>query len=172
MNVLDWSMHVWRYIRATAPRVGPGLQSTETPSGTIISLAPKQAGTAAALLPFQITASAAALKAAPGTIENDRHPPDGTAYEASDLVHEFSSAPADGDWYLEANATISSTGLVTATGVEWVDTISTDTTTKFHTILGTVTFEDGVATVLQPNYGPLGVIVHGGVDNKFKILFL
>ena len=54
MNVLDWSMKVWRYLRATTPRVGPGLQMTESPSGTIISLAPKKTTAGTAQLPLTV----------------------------------------------------------------------------------------------------------------------
>ena len=38
MNVLNWSMAVWKYLRAIRPKAGPGLILNETPSGTIISL--------------------------------------------------------------------------------------------------------------------------------------
>lgn len=46
MDVLTWSSTVWRFILQIRPRVGPGLELRETPSGTIISLAPGKATSA------------------------------------------------------------------------------------------------------------------------------
>lgn len=45
MNITDWCMSVWRYIRSIRPIAGPGLSSQQTSSGTLISLNGKGGGT-------------------------------------------------------------------------------------------------------------------------------
>lgn len=68
--LLEWAVRLWYYIRAIRPLAGPGLQLRETPSGTIISIAPRKPGQAAAALPLTLRAGSAPgkLQIIPGTV--------------------------------------------------------------------------------------------------------
>lgn len=113
-------------------------------------------------LPFQITVTPDTLKAAPGTLDGDS------------IAETTEASPANGTWYLEAKVTINSTtGVVTATAVDWVATESTDTATDYHMTIGSVTVSGGVpdaGSIVQGAFGPIFAIVHGEVDEKWGVL--
>ena len=65
-SLLNWCLTAWRYMRACRPKAGPGIQLTETSSGTIISLVTKPGGGGqAALGALVVTSSRPAFIAAP-----------------------------------------------------------------------------------------------------------
>lgn len=116
------------------------------------------------LLPFEITVTADTLKAAPGVIAGGVG--GGTVPETTQ------ASPANGVWYLEAKVTINdTTGAITAVAAQWTATTpSTDTSTNYHAVLGEVEVVSGEpdpSTIINYNYGPLLVVVHGAAVNKW-----
>jgi len=112
-------------------------------------------------LPFQVSASASLLKAASGVIG---------ATSISGAVLEEES-PADGDWYLVTKITINgTTGEVTDEEVYWNSTIPTDTSTTFHGSLALIVKTAGEITSSdQYNYGPVFVLVGGGITDVWEV---
>jgi hypothetical protein len=112
--------------------------------------------------PFQISATTALLKSAPGSL----------GYYGIDAQEEEN--PADGEWYLVAKVVINSTtGNITSSTVEWLTSFPEDTTTDYHLQIAYVQILDGVIEyALQFTFGPLIVVVGGGVDSKWMVRIL
>lgn len=115
-------------------------------------------------LPFQIYSYSGGLFAAPGVFCDEPYA----------IVSELS--PSVGTWYLQGHLTINATtGVQTATAVEWVTTEGTNTTTDFYTTIAQIEVTAGpvvdVSTVTQYNYGPIVGIIHGGYAQMFDVTF-
>lgn len=115
-------------------------------------------------LPFQVTASASLLVAAPGVIGE-------TSISGSVLEQ---ASPADGTWHLVAKVVINATtGEVTSEAVYWNSSLPTDTTTDFHVSIASVEITAGEVTdSFQFNYGPIYVNVGGGATDIWSVVIL
>jgi len=112
--------------------------------------------------PFQITVSPASLKSAPGLL----------GFYGIDAQEEEN--PADGEWYLVAKVIINATtGVITSATVEWTTTFPADTTTDYHLQIAFVQISDGVIDYAeQYTFGPLSVVVGGGMESKWMVRIL
>ena len=143
------------FLMGGAMRGGNGVRVRQLGNRTIVSAKrqkPSVAGTAQ-VLQFEISTTATSLVAAPGVVDGSSRPA------------TIEEDPADGTWYLEAKVSINSTtGDVTARSAQWASSPSSNTTTDFFSIIGTVEVTDGVpdpGTIDQYTYGPMVVIIHG-----------
>ena len=105
--------------------------------------------------PFQVSATPALLKSAPGLLGS------------VSIASQEKENPADGVHYLLAKVIINSTtGTITSSTVEWVTTVPTDTTTNYHRTIALVTLSGGVVlgppNTAQYTFGPISVVVGGG----------
>jgi hypothetical protein len=105
--------------------------------------------------PFEILATPALLKSAPGLLGN-------VSIESQEKEN-----PADGTHSLLAKVIINSTtGAITSSTVEWVTTVPADTTTNYHRTIAQVTLSGGVVVgppnTAQLTFGPISVVVGGG----------
>jgi hypothetical protein len=117
--------------------------------------------------PFQVSATPALLKSAPGLLGS----------VSIDSIEEVD--PGDGVWYLFAKVIINSTtGAITSSTVEWIlTTVPTDTTTNYHLTIAKVKILDGIvstdpADTAQYTYGPISVVVGGGQNSKYAVRLL
>jgi len=112
--------------------------------------------------PFQISATTALLKSAPGLLG-------GYGIDAQEEEN-----PADGTWYLVAKVIINATtGSITSRTVEWTTTYPTDTTTNYHLVIAEVIISDGVIDYAgQLTFGPISVIIGGGRDSVWMARLL
>jgi hypothetical protein len=80
--------------------------------------------------------------------------------------------PANGTWTLQAKIVIDAdAGTVTSRDVLFLATPGTNTATDFYYTIGSIEVIDGVpdpSTIIQGNYGPLLLVLHGGADEKWK----
>lgn len=152
-----------RAMRARTIRPGDGTRINVSPSGTTIGVLPRSGRSSGGVLPFQISVTPSSIKAAAGVLDGDS------------IAATVESSPANGTWYLEAKVTINATtGVVTATAVQWtLTTPSTSTTTDFYQIIGEVDVVAGVpdaSSIIQYDYGPLIVVQFGDVSDKWGVL--
>lgn len=114
------------------------------------------------ILPFQITATAAKLRAEPGVL-------DGVPMEATEV-----SSPADGVWYCQAKIVINATtGDVSSRTVGWSQTWQENTTTDFYGDIGEIEYIAGAPDMelfIQYNYGPLLKTLYGAVSEKWALV--
>lgn len=115
--------------------------------------------------PFQISATPALLKSAPGLLG------------AVSILSQEKINPADGAHYLLAKVVINSTtGVITSSTVEWETTEPADTTTDYHRTIAVVTLTDGVVSgppnTAQFTFGPISVVVGGGSSTVFAARLL
>lgn len=159
MNVLDWCYKVWRYIRATTPKAGPGLKMVETPTGTIFSLAPQHGGTVTG-------PDCAGFRLARGA-ENDQltvsestiigaHPSGFTEGKKT-----FTISTADGKIYGKIH--IATDGTVSAADVLQGSSVPADGSGDYYREIGTFHVEgtgsEAVLSFTQTNCGPLDASV-------------
>ena len=102
--------------------------------------------------PFQISASHALLKSAPGLLGG------------VEIDSQEEENPADGTWYLVAKVVINdTTGEITSSTVEWTTTESFETTTDYYLGIAEVGISDGaIQYAIQYTFGPISVIIGGG----------
>jgi hypothetical protein len=117
--------------------------------------------------PFQVSATSALLKSAPGLLGS------------VSIASQEKANPADGVHYLLAKVIINSTtGAITSSTVEWIlTTVPADTTTNYHLTIAKVTLSGGVvstdpADTAQYTYGPISVVVGGGFDSVWAVRLL
>ena len=112
--------------------------------------------------PFQVSATAALLKSAPGLLGS------------VSILSQEKENPADGTHYLLAKVIINSTtGAITSSTVEWVTTIPSDTTTNYHRTIAQVFLSSGsVSSAYQFTFGPISVVVGGGFDSVWAARLL
>jgi len=112
--------------------------------------------------PFQVTATPALLKSAPGLL--------GSASIAS----QEKANPANGVHYLLAKVIINSTtGAITSSTVEWVTTVPTNTTTNYHLVIAEILISSGsVAYAYQFTFGPISVVIGGGFNSVWAARLL
>ena len=112
--------------------------------------------------PFQVSATPALLKSAPGLLGS------------VSIASQEKENPADGTHYLLAKVIINSTtGAITSSTVEWVTTIPSDTTTKYHRTIAQVFLSSGsVSSAYQFTFGPISVVVGGGFDSVWAARLL
>jgi hypothetical protein len=105
--------------------------------------------------PFQVSATTALLKSAPGLLGG------------VSIASQEKENPANGFHYLLAKVIIdSTTGAITSSTVEWVTTIPTDTTTNYHRTIAEVFLSSGsVSFAYQFTFGPISVVVGGGFNS-------
>lgn len=110
-------------------------------------------------LPFEIYVSDGDLVGAPGTLDGDS------------IAEVTEASPANGTWYLEAKVTINeTTGAVTATATQWSSAESADTATIFYYTIASIIVTSGDPdpdSIVQNNYGPMLVIMHGTTDGEW-----
>lgn len=112
--------------------------------------------------PFQVSATPALLKSAPGLLGS------------VSIASQEKENPADGTHYLLAKVIINSTtGAITSSTVEWVTTIPSDTTTNYHRTIAQVFLSSGsVSSAYQFTFGPISVVVGGGFDSVWAARLL
>jgi len=117
--------------------------------------------------PFQVSATPALLKSAPGLL----------GLVSIDSIEEVD--PVDGVWYLFAKVIINSTtGVITSSTVEWIlTTVPADTTTNYHLTIAKVKILDGTVSLdpaesAQYTYGPISVVVGGGQNSRYAVRLL
>ena len=112
--------------------------------------------------PFQVSATTALLKSAPGLLGS------------VSIASQEKENPADGTHYLLAKVIINSTtGAITSSTVEWVTTIPSDTTTNYHRTIAQVFLSSGsVSSAYQFTFGPISVVVGGGFDSVWAARLL
>lgn len=112
--------------------------------------------------PFQISVTPFLLKSAPGLLG------------VTSIATQEEENPADGDWYLVAKVVINSTtGNTVSRTVEWSTTFPADTTTDYHLMIAYVQILDSVIeSAEQYTFGPLTVVLGGGVDSKWMVRIL
>jgi hypothetical protein len=112
--------------------------------------------------PFQVSATPALLKSAPGLLGS-------VAIDAQEKEN-----PANGFHYLRAKVTIdSTTGDITNSTVEWVTTLPTDSTTNYYRTIAEVFLSSGsVVYAYQFTFGPISVVVGGGFNSVWAARLL
>jgi len=112
--------------------------------------------------PFQVSATPALLKSAPGLLGS------------VSIASQEKENPADGTHYLLAKVIINSTtGAITSSTVEWVTTIPSDTTTNYHLTIAQVLLSSGlVSSAYQFTFGPISVVVGGGFNSVWAARLL
>ena len=115
--------------------------------------------------PFQVSATPALLKSAPGLLGS------------VSIASQEKATPADGIHYLLAKVIINSTtGAITSSTVEWVTTVPVDTATNYHRTIAQVTLSGGVVSgppqTAQFTYGPISVVVGGGFNTVWAARLL
>lgn len=111
-------------------------------------------------LMFEIRVTEDSIIVAPGTIDTDTH------------AEETKASPANGTWYIESKVVINSTtGAITSTDLLISSSASTTTSTDFYFTIGTVVVSGGVpAAPIQFTYGPILVLPHGAIADKWGVL--
>ena len=155
------------YLRACRITGMVGGRVQETPNGTTLHVIPGKikGGTITGVtLPFSISVSDTSLIAAAGIIDVDEH------------AEEINTTMTNGTWYFRAKVVINdSTGEITSTDVLWSTTEAANTSTDFYQTLAEVDIVSGVpdaSTIVQYNYGPLFLVIHGGVDDVWGVSFV
>lgn len=112
--------------------------------------------------PFQVSATPALLKSAPGLLGS------------VSIASQEKENPADGTHYLLAKVIINSTtGAITSSTVEWVTTIPSDTTTNYHRTIAQVFLSSGlVSSAYQFTFGPISVVIGGGFNSVWAARLL
>ena len=189
MDILAWAYTLWRFALQTRPRVGPGIELRETPSGTIISLAPVNRSSAADIpCPFgsvvSITTETGSGKAISGGLlvcgnKNFEVPylVIDTAPETTSTSLVYISIPCeanrddDGEIILPGVKTSSSSAAAMqlkpwTEGTNYDDTSNPDAATGIGTIvigLGKLTITAGKPSFAPTACGKITVIQCGGV---------
>jgi hypothetical protein len=119
-------------------------------------------GGGSTILPFQISATPALLRAEPGIVGTTSIPP-----------REVPN-PADGTWHFYAKVVINAaTGAKVSENALWGDTLPADTATDYHREIASVQIADGEILgpplTLQYTYGPIWVVVGGGFDSVWTV---
>ena len=112
--------------------------------------------------PFQVSATPALLKSAPGLLGS------------VSIASQEKANPANGTHYLLAKVIINSTtGAITSSTVEWVTTIPSDTTTNYHLTIAQVLLSSGlVSSAYQFTFGPISVVIGGGFNSVWAARLL
>jgi len=115
----------------------------------------------ASTLPFEVSATSAALRAEAGTFCS--------VYFAATIQ----SSPANGNWYFYGKAIINqTTGVVSSPTVAWYSATQTSTSTDKYHLIGTAGLTAGVVTYYDnTDYGPISNYPHGDVTDNWTLFF-
>jgi len=111
--------------------------------------------------PFQLSITVNSLIGQAGTINGD-------------AINTFTEAsPIDGTWYMEAYVEIDgTTGDVVTTDVYFTQTEGTPSATDYYYRVASIDVTDGIpdiTTINQYNYGPLLLMIVGGISDKWQV---
>ena len=121
----------------------------------------RRAGSVVQKLPFEIFIRGEDLVATSGLVGS------------TNVAEVVKAAPANGTWYFQAKVIINSTtGVVTSSTAEWASAEGTDTSTTFYYTIGSADVVSGSIDPLSLTnftYGPIVVLLFGGVSNKWTV---